>query len=107
MAASPDLTPALALADLPVGNGPGQVPQASEVHPINYYQSGVVTANGAAQNNAHGLGRLPLLVFVIPVTGNNGAGAAGTQFTAVTYTFDSTNVVVTGTSGGQYMIFAI
>lgn len=107
MAASPDPTPALALADLPVGNGSGQVPQASEVHPVNYYQSGVVTANGAAQNNAHGLGRLPILVLVIPVTGNDGAGAAGTQFTKVTYTFDSTNVVVTGISGGQYMIFAI
>lgn len=79
----------------------------SQLDPANWYQSGKVTADGTAQSNAHGLGRVPTVVIVTPTDGNNGAGAAGTEFTNVGWTVTATDVVVTGTSGGKYTIVAL
>lgn len=78
----------------------------AQLDPQNAYKSGKITADGTAQANAHGLDRIPSMVIVVPTDGNNGAGAAGTQFTNVAFTVDATSVTVTGTSGGKYSIYA-
>ena len=58
------------------------------------------TANGSAQNVAHGLGVSPATVLVIPSATLAGA-------TAFTFTKGSTNVVVTGTNTAKYYVLAI
>ena len=64
------------------------------------FVSTVQTANGSAQNVAHGLGVSPTTVLVIPVS----TLAAATTFS---FTKGSTNVVVTGTNTATYMVVAI
>ena len=110
MSAPTKVDPSIAISDLPMGPGAGQIPPSSEVHPLSWFRSGNadIAATGAPVNTAHGLGRVPNMVLVIPVAGNNGVGAAGTQFTTVTQgTHTSTNVVWTGTNGGLVRIYAI
>ena len=100
--------PAISTSDLPIGGGAGQIPPSEEVHPLSAFRSGDIAATGGAVSTAHGLGRVPTMVLVIPVAGNNGMGAAGTQATTVTQgTHTSTNVVWTGTNGGMVRIYAI
>lgn len=66
------------------------------------FKSAVQTATGVAQNIAHGLGRTPSFVMVIPV--NVGSAEA---WTVTEGTHDATNVVVTvaGTAN-TYKVFA-
>lgn len=98
----------LGITDLPMGPGAGQVPPSDQCHPLSWFQSGDIVGNGMAQSTPHGLGRAPNMVLAWPVAGNNGMGAAGTQFTNVTQgTATTTNVVVTATSGGSYRAYAI
>ena len=70
-----------------------------------------LSGNGAAQAVAHGLGRTPTRVFVFPVIGSNGAGAAGVQMpaAALAHAEDGTSVTVTPPAafqGGSWQIVA-
>ncbi len=67
---------------------------------LDYFKSTEQTGTGTAQNIAHGLGRTPALVLVIP-TELTGIGSI------VEGTHDGTNVVVTAVSGDKYKVFAI
>ena len=67
---------------------------------IAMFVSTVQTANGNAQNVAHGLGVSPSTVVVIPVSTLAGA-------TSFSFTKGTTNVVVTGTNTATYMVLAI
>ncbi len=71
---------------------------------ISFFKSTEQTANGSAQNVAHGLGRTPSLVFVT-VT-ELPAGLAG-GFDIAEGTHDGTNVVVTITNGCKYRVVAL
>lgn len=65
------------------------------------------TGTGAPQNIAHDIGRVPAFVVIVPVRGDNGAGAGGTQFSTFTEgAHDATNVIVTATTGSQYKVLA-
>lgn len=111
MAASTDRDPGarpFSITDLPMGPGMGQIPPANECHPLSWFKSVNITGNGMAQNTPHSLGRVPNMVIAFPVRGNNGAGAAGSQFTDVAYgVADATNVIFTATAGGEYRAYAI
>lgn len=58
------------------------------------------TANGSAQNVAHGLAATPSAVLVIPTLVTGGA------FTITEGSHTSTNVIVTMTTGMKYKVFA-
>ena len=74
---------------------------------LSYYK-GASTGTGAEQTIAHGLGRVPDLVFAIGQAGNNGSGAAGTQTATILYgTHTATDLKVTVTSGSTYLIIAL
>jgi len=69
--------------------------------------SAELTATGAAQNVAHGLGVIPAAVLVVPTKGHNGAGAAGAEFPDITEgVHTSTNVIVTVEAGAQFKVMA-
>lgn len=91
---------------------PRSRPRAHELPPIgdaefNQFTSNNVTGTGSAVSTAHGLGRIPSSVFVIVTGGNNGAGAAGTQFPVITEgSHTSSSVIVTCTAGSTYKILA-
>lgn len=62
------------------------------------------TGNGSAQNIAHGLGAVPSKVLIVPT---DTAPATTGVYTATEGAHDSTNVVVTVTSGKKYKVLAI
>jgi len=59
-----------------------------------------ITGSGSPQNTAHGFGQVPRLVFAIP------SDLTGGAFTVVYGAHDSTNAVVTVTSGEKYKVVA-
>lgn len=61
------------------------------------------TGTGSAQNIAHGLSRPPSLVFIAPT---DTAPATTGAFTVTEGAHDSTNVVVTVTSGKKFKVLA-
>lgn len=67
------------------------------------FQSAEQTGNGAAQNIAHGLGRVPSFVVVVPT---DTAPATAGVYTMTEGSHDATNVVVTVTSGKKYIVLA-
>jgi hypothetical protein len=79
-------------------------PQAYDgrvANPANWFKSAEVTGNAGAQNTAHGLGRVPSLVFVTVVDNNGGvADILEGAHTAV-------NVIVTATAGAVYRVIAV
>ena len=69
--------------------------------------SAEVTATGASQNVAHGLGVVPAGVLIVPTKGHDGAGAAGTEFPDSTEgVHTTTNVLVTVESGAKFKVMA-
>lgn len=71
-----------------------------QANKISFFKSTEQTGTGSAQNIAHGLGRTPTLVVVVPTSTNNG-------HTFVEGTHTSTNVVVTATNGATYKVIAL
>lgn len=71
-----------------------------EAGKIDFFKSTEQTGNGSPQNIAHGLGRTPALVIVVP-TELTGIG------TIVEGAHDGTNVVVTAVSGDKYIVYAL
>jgi hypothetical protein len=67
---------------------------------LDYFKSTEITATGSNVDTAHGLGRTPALVLVIP-TELTGIGSL------VEGAHDSTNIKVTGVSGDKYVIVAL
>lgn len=67
---------------------------------VDFYKSAIITANGGAQNNAHGLGRIPVFfqAYVMKIA------VAGDEISAITA--DVTNVTVTGTANLKYQVVA-
>lgn len=65
--------------------------------------SSEITANGSAQNFAHGLGVVPSKVVVVPT--DTSPATAGV-FTVTEGTHTATNAVVTVTSGKKYKVMA-
>jgi len=61
------------------------------------------TGTGSAQNIAHGLARAPSVVFVAPT---DTSPATVGQYTVTEGAHDSTNVVVTVTSGKKFKVLA-
>jgi hypothetical protein len=61
------------------------------------------TGTGAPQNIAHGFGVQPSLVLIVPT---DTAPATVGQYTATEGAHDTTNVVVTVTSGKKYKVLA-
>jgi hypothetical protein len=71
------------------------------------FASAELTATGASQNVAHGLGVVPALVLVVPTKGHDGAGAAGTEFPDSTEgVHTTTNVLVTVEAGAKFKVMA-
>jgi hypothetical protein len=69
--------------------------------------SAEVTATGASQNVAHGLGVVPAGVLIVPTKGHDGAGAAGTEFPDSTEgVHTTTNVLVTVEAGAKFKVMA-
>lgn len=68
---------------------------------LSFFLSAEITGTGANINTAHGLGRTPALVLLIP----SKVATAGDTF--VKGTVDGTNVGATVTTGSKYFIFAI
>ena len=62
-----------------------------------------MATTGSAQNIAHGLQRAPSIVFIIPT---DTSPATVGQYTVIEGTHDSTNVVVTVTSGKKFKVLA-
>lgn len=67
------------------------------------FKSANQTGTGAAQNIAHGLGRVPTFVLVVPV---DLTPATVGQYAATEGAHDATNVVVTVTTGKIFRVFA-
>jgi hypothetical protein len=67
------------------------------------FKSAEQTGTGAAQNIAHGLGRVPAFVMVVPT---DLAPATTGAYTVTEGAHDATNVVVTVTSGKKFRVFA-
>ena len=61
------------------------------------------TGTGSAQNIPHGLQRAPSVVFIAPT---DTSPATVGQYTVTEGTHDSTNVVVTVTSGKKFKVLA-
>lgn len=71
------------------------------------FVSSTRTGTGAEETVAHGLGGTPAVVKVVPQGGHDGAGAAGTQFPAISYgAHTGTDVLVTVSQGADYYIEA-
>lgn len=71
------------------------------------FVSNVNTGTGSAQEIAHGLGATPNKFIVVPHTGHNGAGAAGTQVPSFTVgTVDATKITVTCSTAATYYVVA-
>lgn len=73
-----------------------------EAGKLDYFLSSEITGTGAEADTAHGLGRTPALVLVIPTentTGNTLNIAEGTH--------DGTNVKVTAPATMKYKVFAL
>jgi hypothetical protein len=71
------------------------------------FVSGLRTGTGSSENVAHGLGATPSLVLVAPQTGHDGVGGQGNLAPTITEgAHDSTDVVVTVTSGAKYKLIA-
>jgi hypothetical protein len=67
------------------------------------FKSAIQTGNGAAQNIAHGLGRVPTFVMVVPIDLTPATVGA---YAVVEGAHDATNCVVTVTTGKTYRVFA-
>lgn len=69
--------------------------------------SNVTTGTGSPQEIAHGLGDTPTKFIVVPHTGHNGSGAAGTQMPTFTVgTIDATKITVTCSTAATYYVVA-
>ena len=69
---------------------------------VDYYKSPAnVTGTGSAQNIAHGLGRSPLLVIIIPQT------SSATGVSVVEGSHDATNIVVTAPTTTTFRVVAL
>jgi hypothetical protein len=70
---------------------------------VDYYKSASdVTGTGSLQNIAHGLGRSPLLVIVIPQINTGGA-----DINIVEGAHDATNVKVTAPTTTKFRVLAL
>ena len=70
---------------------------------VDYYKSASdVTGTGSLQNIAHGLGRSPLLVIVIPQV-----NAGGADISIVEGAHDATNVKVTAPNTTKFRVLAL
>ncbi len=70
---------------------------------VDYYKSASdVTGTGSLQNIAHGLGRSPLLVIVIPQVNTGGA-----DINIVEGAHDATNVKVTAPATTKFRVLAL
>ena len=70
---------------------------------VDYYKSPAdVTGTAGAQNIAHGLGRLPLLVIIIPVS-----NTTGNSLSIVEGTHTTTNIVVTAPTTTKFRVVAL
>jgi hypothetical protein len=67
------------------------------------FKSAEQTGTGLAQSIAHGLGRAPSFVLVVPT---NLAAVTVGEYVATEGAHTATDVVVTVTSGKKYLIFA-
>ena len=79
------------------------MPTIAEQLISNTFVSSEQTGTGSAQNVAHGLGRVPSLVFIAPT---DTAPATTGAYTVTEGTHDATNVVVTVTSGKKFKVLA-
>ena len=70
---------------------------------LRVFVSAEVTANGSAQNTAHGLGVIPFAVLAIPT--DTAPSTAG-EFTVAAGSHDATNCVFTVTNGKKYKVIA-
>jgi hypothetical protein len=70
---------------------------------LDYFLSGEITGTAGALQTAHGLGRVPALVLVIPT---EDTGVAGT-LSIVEGSHDATDVIVTAPATLKFKIFAI
>lgn len=68
------------------------------------FVSAEITGDGTAQSTAHGLGRVPDLVFVVPT---DTAPATVGVYTATEGTHTADNVIVTVTNLKKYKVVAI
>ena len=76
---------------------------AVEGRTVDYYKSASdVTGTGSLQNIAHGLGRSPLLVIVIPQVNTGGA-----DINIVEGAHDATNVKVTAPTTTKFRVLAL
>lgn len=81
--------------------------EATKLVAAAFYTSAVITATGAPQNHAHGMGAAPRLFVVEVKKGHDGAGAGGDKVPEVTRSADGTNVTVTATAGCEYIVSAL
>lgn len=70
---------------------------------LGFKSAADVTGTGASQNVAHGLGRVPSFVLIVPV---DTAPATVGVYTLVEGTHTATNVVFTLTSGKKCRVYA-
>jgi hypothetical protein len=73
-----------------------------QANKISYFKSTEQTGDGTEQSIAHGLGRVPALVIVVPTNSSD-----TTAYTFVEGTHTSTNVLVTATTGAKYKVIAL
>jgi hypothetical protein len=68
---------------------------------LDFFLSAEQTGNGAPQPIAHGLGRTPSIVLVVPtdITGNPATFTEGAH--------DATNCIITATATLRYKVFAL
>jgi hypothetical protein len=71
-----------------------------QANKISYFKSTEITGTGSEVDTAHGLGRTPALVIVIP-TEVTGIGSY------IEGTHDATNAKVTCVSGDKYVVIAL
>lgn len=69
---------------------------------ISYFKSTEQTGSGSEQDVAHGLGRTPALVLVIPTSSSE-----ATAYAFAEGTHDGTNAKVTATNGAKYIVLAL
>lgn len=68
---------------------------------IGFFESAEQTGNGSSQNVAHGLGRVPTLVWIVPTKVHQA------DDTFVKGSVDGTNVACTVSASSKYVVFAI
>jgi len=76
-------------------------PQAYDQTPTGWFKSAPIVGNTAAQSTAHGLGKVPNLVIVVPADTN------GTQMDIVEGAHDATHAIVTAAAGVIYRVIAV